>query len=108
MGLRPTRDQAYLFEQYAAGDGLIPSSLTEPCPDNRTKIYMYANPGSYHVYRQDGDGTWSDKFGSGGHAVPTLDEKGERPQYVEDQKNSVEAYMCACNHRLPDQLPPRQ
>lgn len=107
MGLRPTREQAYRFEQYAAGDGLIPSSLTEPCPDNRTKIYMYANPFSYHVYRQDGDGTWSDKFGFGGLAVPTPD-TGDRPQHLADQRNPVEAYMCACNHPLPDQLPPRQ
>ncbi|WP_437287580.1 hypothetical protein [Sorangium sp. So ce406] len=107
MGLRPTREQAYWFEQYAAGDGLIPSSLTEPCPDNRTKIYMYANPFSYHVYRQDGDGTWSDKFGFNGLAVPTPD-IGDRPQHLADQRNPVEAYMCACNQRLPDQLPPRQ
>ncbi|WP_437733689.1 hypothetical protein [Sorangium sp. So ce1335] len=106
MGVSPVGGQDNMIEEYAAGDGLIPSSLEEPCPDNRTKIFLTANWGSYHVYRQDADGTWSDKFSVDGLALPTPD-TGRRPQHVADPRNSVEVYMCACNQRLPDQLPPK-
>lgn len=107
LNLRPTDIfGADRFPALAAGDGLIPSSLTAACPDNRTKIYMYANPFSYHVYRQDGNGQWSDKFAHSGLALLTPD-TGTRPQHDAPRGNPVEVYMCACNHPLPNQLPPK-
>ena len=107
LNLRPTDIfGADRFPALAAGDGLIPSSLTAACPDNRTKIYMYANPFSYHVYRQDGNGQWSDKFSSSGLALLTPD-TGARPQHDAPRGNPVEVYMCACDHPLPSQLPPK-
>jgi hypothetical protein len=111
LNLRPTDNQnIYCFPALAAGDGLIPSSLTATCPDNRTKIYMYANPGgagSYHVYRQDGNGLWSDKFATWGQALLTPDDGVSHPQHNAPQGNPVEVYMCACDHPLPSQLPPK-
>jgi hypothetical protein len=107
LNLRPTDIfGADRFPALAAGDGLIPSTLTAQCPDNRTKIYMYANPFSYHVYRQDQNGQWSDKFSIAGQALLTPD-TGGRPQHEAPRGNPVEVYMCACDHPLPDQLPPK-
>lgn len=88
------------FTALAAGEGLIPSTLEAPCSDNRTKVYLYANPYSYHMYRQDADGEWSDKFASSGYAEFTENE-GKRPQANAPQNNPVEAYFCACNQPLP-------
>lgn len=111
LNLRPTDTfNADRFPALAAGDGLILSTRTGTCPDNRTKMYMYANPGggiSYHVYRQDGNGLWSDKFASSGLAVLTPDTGSGRPQYDAPRSNPTEVYMCACNHPLPSQLPPK-
>jgi hypothetical protein len=67
---------------------------------------MYANPFSYHVYRQDGNGQWSDKFSHSGLALLTPD-TGGRPQHDAPRGNPVEVYMCACDHPLPSQLPPK-
>jgi len=84
----------------AAGDGLIPSSFSGVCPDNRTKVMLSCNSNvyNYHWYRQDVGGAWSSKFPTG--QATLKDNTGFRP-YTDVQNNTYEAFFCACNQALP-------
>lgn len=85
----------------AAGDGLIPSSFSAACPDNRTKVMLTCNSNifNYHWYRQDVGGLWSEKFSTTGQAQIKAN-TGYRP-YTDVQNNTYEAFFCACNRPLP-------
>jgi hypothetical protein len=85
----------------AAGDGLLPSSFSALCPDNRTKVMLTCNSNifNYHWYRQDVGGLWSNKFATWGQAL-IKENTGYRP-YTDVQNNTYEAFFCACNTALP-------
>lgn len=85
----------------AAGDGLIPSTHSAPCPDNRTKVMLTCNSNifNYHWYRQDVSGLWSEKFATWGQAQ-IKENTGYRP-YTDVQNNLYEHFFCACNRALP-------
>lgn len=85
----------------SAGDGLIPSSFSATCPDNRTKVMLSCNSNifNYHWYRQDVGGLWSEKFSTIGQAQ-IKENTGYRP-YTDVQNNTYEAFFCACNPALP-------
>jgi hypothetical protein len=85
----------------AAGDGLIPSSFSAQCPDNRTKVMFTcnSNPYNYHWLRQDVGGAWSQKYGTIGQAQIAPD-TGVRP-YTDVQSNTHQAFFCACQRPLP-------
>jgi hypothetical protein len=87
----------------AAGDGLIPSSFSGQCPDNRTKVMLTCNSNiyNYHWYRQDAGGAWSEKFSTIGQAT-VKENTGYRP-YTDVQNNTYEAFFCSCNPALPPQ-----
>ena len=84
----------------AAGDGLIPSTFSDPCPDNRTKVMLSCNSNifNYHWYRQDAGGAWSSKFPT--NQAEIKDNNGYRP-YTDVQNNRYESFFCACNPALP-------
>jgi hypothetical protein len=85
----------------ASGDGLIPTTWAGSCPDNRTKVMLSSNSSiiSYHWYRQDVGGLWSEKFGTGGQAQVKAN-SGYRP-YTDVQNNTHEQFFCTCNTALP-------
>jgi len=59
-----------IIAQYAMNDGLLPTTATAVCPDNRSKVALFTVPATspitpdYHWVRQDRNGTWSHKLGS--------------------------------------------
>lgn len=53
------------MSQYAANDGLIPTTREAVAPCGMTKVALVIWPyHDYHWYRQDSDGLWSHKRGS--------------------------------------------
>jgi hypothetical protein len=101
LGPDPTDFTPERLIALAAGDGLIPSSFSAVCPDNRSKVMFTcnSNPYNYHWLRQDIGGAWSQKYGTIGQAQIAQD-VGVRP-YTDVQSNTHQAFFCACQRPLP-------
>ena len=79
-----------LILRQAKVDGLIDPEKNGTCRLGWHKVHFFVDPGQdYHVYREDDDGTWSHKLGSG----PVVNVDASRKPILDPKY---------CNRRYPD------
>jgi hypothetical protein len=85
----------------ATNDGLIPSTASATCPDNRTKIGLFVRRGfpgpEYHWYRQDRDNRWSPKLGGYPASNTVNGQLITNPEAAVSSDYQLGGYFCVCS-----------